>query len=54
MKLYFIIGLPGESEDDIAAIPALALRLAEETGVKVSVGCSIFVPKPGTPFAAGR
>jgi len=51
MKLYFIAGLPGETEEDVAAIPALALRLAKESGMKVSVGCSIFIPKPGTPFA---
>ncbi len=51
VKLYFIIGLPGEMEEDVAAIPALALRLAKETGARVSLGCSAFVPKPGTPFA---
>lgn len=51
VKLYFIIGLPGETEEDVAAIPELALRLAKETGARVSLGCSAFVPKPGTPFA---
>jgi len=51
LKLYFIVGLPGETPDDVAAIPELALRLAKETGMRVSLGCSAFVPKPGTPFA---
>lgn len=51
LKLYFIVGLPGETMDDVAAIPALALRLAQETGMRISLGSSVFVPKPGTPFA---
>jgi radical SAM superfamily enzyme YgiQ (UPF0313 family) len=51
VKLYFILGLPDETDDDVAAIPALAQRLTDETGVRVSLGCSVFVPKPGTPFA---
>lgn len=51
VKLYFIVGLPEETDDDVAAIPALALRLQQETGMRVSLGCSAFVPKPGTPFA---
>lgn len=51
IKLYFIVGLPGETEDDVAAIPDLVLRLSTETGMRVSLGCSAFVPKPGTPFA---
>lgn len=51
MKLYFIVGLPEETEDDVHAIPTLALALARETGMHVSLGCSALVPKPGTPFA---
>jgi hypothetical protein len=35
----------------MAAIPALVLRLARESGMRVTVGCSTFVPKPGTPYA---
>jgi len=50
LKLYFIVGLPGETLEDVAAIAALARRLAD-TGLQVSVGCSALVPKPGTPFA---
>ena len=50
LKLYFIVGLPGEEPEDIAAIPQLVLRLAKESGLRISIGCSAFVPKPGTPF----
>jgi len=50
LKLYFIVGLPEETREDVEAIPALALRLAD-TGLRVSVSCSALVPKPGTPFA---
>lgn len=51
LKLYFIVGLPGETDEDVVAIPALALRLARASHLRVSLGCSAFVPKPGTPFA---
>ena len=51
LKLYFIVGLPGETAEDVAAIPALARRVAAASGLRVSVGCSALVPKPGTPFA---
>ena len=51
LKLYFIVGLPGETEDDVRAIPALALLLARTSRLRISLGCSAFVPKPGTPFA---
>lgn len=51
MKLYFIIGLPGETEADLQAIPSFVQRLGRETAMPLHVGCSAFVPKPGTPFA---
>ena len=51
LKLYFIVGLPGETEEDVLAIPALATQLAQVSGLRVSVGCSALVPKPGTPYA---
>jgi len=55
LKLYFMIGLPGERESDVQAIPALARELHAafvkgRPGAKVSVGVSGFVPKPRTPF----
>ncbi len=56
IKLYFMIGLPGETEDDLRAIPALARRLSglrrETKGGpgRVNVAVSNFVPKPHTPL----
>ena len=57
VKLYFMIGLPGEAEADVAAIAdmaALAARRAREAGGRARVGVSVstFVPKPQTPFEA--
>ncbi len=50
-KLYFMVGLPGEGEDDVAAIPALVRRCIEEAGlVRVTVAGAAFVPKPDTPY----
>jgi len=55
LKLYFMVGLPGETAEDVRAIGALAGRVAaiarrhgKRTSVTVSV--SAFVPKPHTPF----
>lgn len=55
IKLYFMIGLPTETDEDIAAIADLAVKVlrcapqgAKRLGVTVSV--STFVPKPHTPF----
>jgi len=57
VKLYFMCGLPTETDDDVVAIAALAHRVIE-TGRQISgrrdIGCTIslgaFVPKPDTPF----
>ncbi len=55
VKLYFMIGLPTERDDDIEAIADLTLRTLD-TGrrlnrkAKVNTGVSTFVPKPFTPF----
>jgi radical SAM-linked protein len=55
VKLYFMIGLPTEKEEDVEAIAQLVARLrqaarvgARRMGIKVSVAG--FVPKPHTPF----
>ncbi len=55
IKLYFMIGLPTETREDILEIAALALRVLRADGgvghnrqIIVSVGT--FVPKPHTPF----
>jgi radical SAM family uncharacterized protein len=57
LKLYFMVGLPGETLDDVRAIVDLSYRLATlrrqvdgKTGT-INVAVSWFVPKPHTPFA---
>ena len=52
VKLYFMLGLPGEREEDLEGIADLAhktLRTARNKG-QVTVSLSTFVPKPHTPF----
>ncbi len=48
IKLYFIIGLPGEEDADVLESAKLASRVREYLDTKVTL--SIFVPKAGTPF----
>jgi radical SAM superfamily enzyme YgiQ (UPF0313 family) len=50
VKLYFMIGLPAETEDDIVAIAALAEAIRKELRLSVSLSVNAFVPKPGTPW----
>jgi len=55
LKLYFIIGLPSETDDDIEAIIDLALSCKEvitkkQSGCRLTLNISPFVPKAGTPF----
>jgi radical SAM family uncharacterized protein/radical SAM-linked protein len=56
IKLYFMIGLPTETDEDIEAIKEMALkalRIAKKnTGRFVNIGITVspFVPKPHTPF----
>ncbi|MDI9571500.1 MAG: TIGR03960 family B12-binding radical SAM protein [Pseudomonadota bacterium] len=52
VKLYFMIGLPGEKEEDLEGIVNLAhqvLHAGRKRG-QVTVALSTFVPKPHTPF----
>lgn len=50
-KLYFLLGLPTETDEDAAAIADLALALMREHGIRsVTVSLSPLVPKPSTPF----
>ncbi|MFC2336849.1 MAG: TIGR03960 family B12-binding radical SAM protein [Negativicutes bacterium] len=54
-RLYLMIGLPGETAEDIEAIVSLAIRLKEyleNKGNKGTLTLSVnpFVPKPFTPF----
>ncbi len=52
-KLYFIAGLPGETEEDALGIAEMISRLREDVpDAFLSVSVSPFVPKPHTPFEA--
>ncbi len=55
VKLYFMIGLPFETDEDIIGIAELSSRIKWEArkitkAFDVSVSVSHFVPKPHTPF----
>jgi len=55
LKLYFMIGLPTETDEDIEEIIKLTLRYKNildrrQTGCRIAVTISPFVPKAGTPF----
>jgi radical SAM family uncharacterized protein len=57
IKLYFMVGLPGEGEDDVEEICRVVRRLMREgnagapaRGLKLSVSVSTFVPKAHTPL----
>jgi len=51
VKLYFMIGLPNETDEDVEAIVELARKIKKEYKIKsLNVNVSIFVPKTHTPF----
>jgi len=59
LKLYFMIGLPTETEEDVAAIGDLVHRLvtfgrgalgSRQNRLQVAVSAATFVPKPHTPL----
>jgi len=60
VKLYFMMGLPTETDEDIKGIAELANRIIDlyysienrpkGRGVQISISCATFVPKPFTPF----
>jgi radical SAM family uncharacterized protein/radical SAM-linked protein len=60
LKLYFMLGLPFETDEDILAIASLCRRILQlakqhkpadvRKPVKISLGVASFVPKPHTPF----
>lgn len=60
VKLYFMLGLPTETLDDVAGIADLSQKVVDEfyrnpdkpkgKGVQVSISVASFVPKPFTPF----
>ena len=60
VKLYFMMGLPTETMEDIEGIAETAQKVvdlfysnpkhAKGRGVQVTISCACFVPKPHTPF----
>ncbi|MHA2352596.1 MAG: radical SAM protein, partial [Candidatus Thorarchaeota archaeon] len=48
LKLYFIIGLPGETDDDIKASVDMIVGLAKTSGLKVTASVNPFIPKAQT------
>ena len=63
IKLYFLIGLPEERDEDIVAIAVLVKKIrdgfvtaskAHGRAGKITVGVNPFVPKPNTPFQWAR
>jgi len=53
MKLYFMVGLPTETREDVLGIVELCeavLRQARGSALRLNVTVSPFVPKPHTPF----
>jgi len=60
LKLYFMIGLPYETMEDVIGIAELGEKVVEQyfnvpkhirkRGLRVTISTSIFVPKPFTPF----
>lgn len=60
MKLYFMIGLPTETDEDVVGIARMAERVLEigrevvgrgpKSGVSVSISVAVLVPKAYTPF----
>ncbi len=57
VKLYFMMGLPTETDEDIAGIADICRRLKSlywekrhKKGLNISVSCAVFIPKPCTPF----
>ena len=59
VKLYFMMGLPTETMEDIEGIANLGMEVVHAfgknpntkgSGVQVSISCASFIPKPFTPF----
>jgi radical SAM family uncharacterized protein len=60
VKLYFMIGLPWETIEDVMSIKSLAYKIKDmffdrpkediKGNLKINVSASCFVPKPFTPF----
>ena len=59
VKLYYMLGLPTETDDDIVGIAEMSEKILhcwrvnaknKNRGVRITVSTSCFIPKPHTPF----
>ena len=51
LKLYGMVGIPGEEEDDLEQTVRMMLNIKKTVpGLRLTLGCSTFVPKAHTPF----
>ncbi len=51
VKLYGMVGIPGETDEDVSETVAMMTQLKREVpGLRLTLGCSTFVPKAHTPF----
>jgi radical SAM family uncharacterized protein/radical SAM-linked protein len=50
VKLYFLIGLPCEDDNDILGISELVWKILQSTGLRMNISISSFIPKPWTTF----
>ncbi len=51
VKLYGMVGIPGEKPEDITATVEMMMAIKKAApGLKLTLGCSTFVPKSHTPF----
>ncbi len=59
IKLYFMLGLPTETDEDVRGIADLASKVLhvwrqyspnKQRGVRITVSTSCFIPKPHSPF----
>ena len=55
LKLYFMVGLPTETDEDVEEIVKLSIAVKERldkqrSGIRVTLNAAPFVPKAGTPF----
>ena len=49
LKVYFMIGFPGEKEEDLAVIKEV-IRPFRQAGIDINLSVAPFTPKPHTPF----
>lgn len=50
LKLYFMVGLPTETDDDVQGIVDFTLRARAIFKRKIAINATPYVPKPHTPF----